>query len=290
MAKAYIDYKTSSRLDKEAVRWQLSLYRYLDRSNSDKAYFNPLNHTYSLNGRYLISVTQLLKKHNLSTDYSKVDPRVLQMKAARGTVIHEQIDHYIKTGECGFIAELYHFIQWQQDNNIKPIASETIVNNDYIAGTVDLIAESEEDKLIALHLDGEKCTPYYLDPVPDEEIERLLECEHNGEIYQPRELIIPENTIQKLYNTVATIKQLKEQQEQAEATYDELKELITKAMKQQGIKSFENFLLKMTYIAPSVRETIDTKKLKEEQPDIATKYAKKTKVKETVRITLKDTE
>jgi hypothetical protein len=287
MAKAYIDYKTSSRLNKEAVRWQLSLYRYLDGQECPKATFRAEDHSYWLGDKRLISVTQLLKKHNLSTDFSKVNPEVLQAKAERGTLIHEEIEHYIKTGEVGFTIELYHFLEWQQENNIKPVASEIIVNNDLVAGTVDLIAEGEG--LIALHLDGEKCTPYYLDPVPDEEIERLLECEHNGEIYQPRELIIPENTIQKLYNTVATIKQLKEQQEQAEATYDALKELITKAMKQQGIKSFENFLLKMTYIAPSVRETIDTKKLKEEQPDIAKKYAKKTKVKETVKITLKGT-
>lgn len=41
---------------------------------------------------------------------------------------------------------------------------------------------------------------------------------------------------------------------------------------------------KLTYVSPSVRNTIDSKKLKEEEPELAKKYNKTTKVSASVRI------
>lgn len=42
---------------------------------------------------------------------------------------------------------------------------------------------------------------------------------------------------------------------------------------------------KITYVSPSVRKSIDTKKLKEEEPSLAAKYTKLTNVNASVRIT-----
>ena len=41
---------------------------------------------------------------------------------------------------------------------------------------------------------------------------------------------------------------------------------------------------KLTYVSPSTRNTIDSKKLKEEEPAIAEKYTKTTNVKATIRL------
>ena len=41
---------------------------------------------------------------------------------------------------------------------------------------------------------------------------------------------------------------------------------------------------KLTYVSPSVRTSIDTKKLKEEMPDIAKKFTKTTNVNATIRL------
>lgn len=41
---------------------------------------------------------------------------------------------------------------------------------------------------------------------------------------------------------------------------------------------------KLTYVSPSTRDTIDSKKLKEEEPDLAKKYTKTTNVKASVRL------
>lgn len=50
--------------------------------------FNENNHTYTFNGKELISTTQLMRKHNLSPNYDMVNPEVLQSKAKKGTLIH----------------------------------------------------------------------------------------------------------------------------------------------------------------------------------------------------------
>ena len=40
----------------------------------------------------------------------------------------------------------------------------------------------------------------------------------------------------------------------------------------------------MTYVSPSTRTIVDTKKLKEEEPDIAKKFTKTSTVKATIRL------
>lgn len=60
------------------------------------------------------------------------------------------------------------------------------------------------------------------------------------------------------------------------------------AMGQFGIKSFENDILKVTYVAPTIKTTIDSKALKKDHPNVYEKYAKVSNVKASVRITVKE--
>ena len=108
--------------------------------------FCPDDHSYRLGDKVLISVTQLLKKHGLSTDYSAVNQNVLNAKAARGTLIHKEIEDYLKTGEQGFTSELYDFINILEENALQLGASEHIVHNDILAGTVDFMGYTVKDK------------------------------------------------------------------------------------------------------------------------------------------------
>ena len=41
---------------------------------------------------------------------------------------------------------------------------------------------------------------------------------------------------------------------------------------------------KLTYVSPSTRTTVDTKKLKEEEPELAKKYSKTSLVSATIRL------
>lgn len=65
---------------------------------------------------------------------------------------------------------------------------------------------------------------------------------------------------------------------------DARKEAVMKFLKDNGLESYRQFDIKLNYIAPFVRKTVDTKKMKEE--GIYDLYTKESNVDETVRITI----
>ena len=101
--------------------------------------FNEETHEYTLDGRKLISVTQLMQKHNLSPSYSNVSVEVLQKKAERGSLVHKEIEDYNKTKDIGFTFELGLYKKYINENNVDVIESEMQVHNDIVAGTIDLV-------------------------------------------------------------------------------------------------------------------------------------------------------
>ena len=58
-------------------------------------------------------------------------------------------------------------------------------------------------------------------------------------------------------------------------------------MEQKGVVKLDNDVVTITYIAPTDRETFDSKKFKEEQPDMYDEYVKISPVKASVRIKVK---
>lgn len=78
-------------------------------------------------------------------------------------------------------------------------------------------------------------------------------------------------------------RQRKELEEKEKTVRAELEEV----MNQYGVKSFENDILKVVYVAPSTKTMVDSKALKKDHPDIYDKYSKTTSVKASVRITAK---
>lgn len=86
--------------------------------------------------------------------------------------------------------------------------------------------------------------------------------------------------ISKITNLVVTMKQLEEQEKL-------LKEQLVAAMEAHGIKSFENDQIKMVYVAPTTRTSIDGTKLKKDHPDLVKEYTKTSNVSASVRITVK---
>ena len=111
--------------------------------------FNETNHTYTFDGKVLISTTQLMRKHNLSPNYDMVNPGVLQSKAKKGTLIHKEIENFIKENQLGFTDELYEFQKYVKEHNLTSIKSETMVCNDIVAGTIDLMFMENDRPIIA---------------------------------------------------------------------------------------------------------------------------------------------
>ena len=269
----------------------------------------------------LISVTTLLKKHGLSPNYSGVPSETLKAKAEYGSFVHKELENYIKKGEIGFSQELQDFLTYCKNTNFIPTQSEFIVYNDIVAGTVDirgynythkilgdfkttatlhkeavswqlsiyayLFKKDIRFKLQAFHFnDGLKVVDIEFKPI--EEIEKLLECERKGELYQQKQLVVAEDLLLQVAEAEQKIKDFDLLKKEVEKQAELLKQQLIDTMREQGIKSFENDNMKITYVEPITRETIDSTRLKKEMPEIAEQYKKISNVKDSVRITLKN--
>jgi len=105
------------------------------------------------------------------------------------------------------------------------------------------------------------------------------------------ELIVVENGIslinEKEANEIMNLKILKEQ---IDKKLKDKTEQILEEMENKGILKVSNEIvgLEVTYIAPSDRESFDSKRLREDNPDLYDEYVKISTVKSSIRIKLKD--
>ena len=288
--------------------------------------FDEEKHEYTLDGKKLISVTQLMQKHGLAPSYAGVSTEVLNAKAERGTLIHKEIEDYNKSGAIGFTPEMTNFKKYIEKNNVKVCESELRLHNDIVAGTCDLILNYGDgcytiadikttsklhDEAVswqlsiyayltgnpaitkgqAFHFIGASgCLKVVDIPLkPMEEIEKLMECERKGEIYKYEVDVVDINDtqIEKIAELEQIIKDLDSQVKEAKQKQDELKGALLQEMESRGLKSFEKGNLKITYVAPSTRTTLDSKAIKEKYPEIYEENAKTTDVKASLKITLK---
>ena len=109
----------------------------------------------------------------------------------------------------------------------------------------------------------------------------LTECE---ELEQVEEVVTLD---QKVPQAIKAMTDLLTQQKAIEKQVDDMREVIKTAMEQYDVKSFENDNIKMTYIAPTERKSIDSTRLKKEHPEIAEAYQKVSPVKASVKIEIK---
>jgi len=69
-------------------------------------------HTYKLNGKIIPSVTQLLDDGG----YEGIDKEILKYAQDKGTIVHKEIETYLKTSETGFTSEFYEFLRLYKEN------------------------------------------------------------------------------------------------------------------------------------------------------------------------------
>lgn len=88
----------------------------------------------------------------------------------------------------------------------------------------------------------------------------------------------------EVINAIAQISVAKKQIEEQEKT---MKEKLLAAMEAYGVTKFENDSIKITYYAASTTTSIDSAKLKKEQPEIAKEYSKTSNKKSYIKIEVK---
>ena len=92
--------------------------------------------------------------------------------------------------------------------------------------------------------------------------------------------LLDAQTAAKIADFERKIKELKEAE-------DALKAAILEEMEEKGILSIKTEDMTVSYVASYDRESLDTKRLKEEKPEIFDEYVKFSTVKPTVKIKLR---
>ena len=286
--------------------------------------FDATTHTFTNEeGKKLISITTLLAKHNLAPSYENISTDFLKKYSDRGTLIHEEISNYIKTGEVGFSKELQDFIDYTDKNEITFVDSEFMLYNDHIAGICDFLYKDKEGKLHRVdfkttstkhndsvswqlslydYLDTRKADYFEvwyfqnnelevvsLRPKEIKEIEKLIEDDKLGITYTPT-LEISLQTQHEIEKLQIYIDNLKALQDDANKKLDELKSMLVEKMETHNIKKITTDYFTITYVEPSIKKTIDSKRLKKELPQVYEEYTNTTQSKGYVKIKIKEKE
>ena len=286
--------------------------------------FNEILHKYTVDGKEVISVTQLLQKHKITPSYDAVDKELLRVASERGTLIHEEVEKWIESGECGFTEEaekICDFLFERADENTK-ILSEQMVANDVVAGRFDVLYThakklvltdiktgntkhlfgwswqlslykylyekmygKEIDSLEILWANGD-LTVIPCEYVGDEKIENLLNAEREGRLISDVDLGVSEEELEDLTELMEEIKAKEDELKLLKDMVDSVKTVLYGTMEKEGIKTVDRGNLKITYVAPSCRTSVDSKKLEKEEPEIYKKYVKTTTVAGSIKITL----
>lgn len=198
----------------------------MELTRNSKVFFEEFSHVYLLDGKVLLGVTSLMKKHHLSADYSHIKKEVLEQAAEIGTAIHKEIEAY-DNGESVVMTDL---LNEYRKLGLKHIASEYLVSDDeMVASSIDGVYEGHGENSVILvdykttskvhtralewqlgvysvlfrrqnpEIQVEGCYCLHIDkykkkilgfipiaPVTEEEVNALFDCERKGEIYQDK--------------------------------------------------------------------------------------------------------
>jgi len=117
-------------------------------NNTDTNTTEVKNHIYLVNNKILNSVTQILEKYDLASEYPDTDN--VRMAAERGTFVHSECEKvFLNDKYMPFSAEAI----WVK-NNLKPIIvnpkTETLLFTEFYAGQCDLFGETPTGSYIIL--------------------------------------------------------------------------------------------------------------------------------------------
>lgn len=131
-------------------------------------------HCYKLGDKILPSVTRLLD----NGEYVDVDPDILEYAQKKGTIIHKEIETYLKTRKEGFTKEFYDFLDIYT-NNKELFDSKCIID----VKTYSQASPSKREKCYKQckmyadgveHLTGKRLNQYYMIWLPNKSKGKLI--------------------------------------------------------------------------------------------------------------------
>lgn len=286
------------------------------RKNKEVA-FNEWLHVYTASdGHTLIGVTELMKRHGLSPDYGGISKDVLEKAAARGTAIHQLLQDY----DDGKAVIEDENLKAYKALGLKVHCSEYLVSdNETVATFIDKVLDDcsladvkststvhrrplewqlsigaylfemqnpgkKVPHLYCIHVRDGKAKLIEVSRIPNEAVERLLECERCGVVYSDNPvpadaaLALEEQAVvlAEQLDQIARLKLAIKETEQASA---ELQQRLYDYMTENNLDEMACELGTFVRKAPYTKKSLDSARLKKEKPELYEQYLKESEIK-----------
>ena len=286
------------------------------RKNKEVA-FNEWLHVYTASdGHTLIGVTELMKRHGLSPDYGGISKDVLEKAAARGTAIHQLLQDY----DDGKAVIEDENLKAYKALGLKVHCSEYLVSdNEIVATFIDKVLDDcsladvkstssvhrrplewqlsigaylfelqnpgkKVPHLYCIHVRDGKAKQIEVNRIPDEAVERLLECERCGVVYSDNPvpsdaaLALEEQAV-VLAEQLDQIARLKLAIKETEQASEELQQRLYDYMTENNLDEMACELGTFIRKAPYTKKSLDSTRLKKEKPELYEQYLKESEIK-----------
>lgn len=161
---------------------------------------------------------------------------------------------------------------------------------DYLFKKQNIFLERPSSKLYGIWLRGSTAKLVEVERKSDDDIEEVIQAYLDGEVFTPKpvEFTSPEEeALARISEQEEVIIALKKEIDRREAEKQEALDILKARMEEGGLKKLETQSLLLTLVAESESITFDSKRFKEEHPELAEQYAKKVVRKSYVKITLR---
>lgn len=142
------------------------------------------------------------------------------------------------------------------------------------------------DNMQALHVTGGIAKFVKVQNIANEHLDYLLDCAYHFLDFK-NPLQVEEDKITKLEAIYREKKALEEQIKALEEQEEQIKALVIAEMKENAVKTYESETIRVTYKSASTRNTFDSKKFAEAEPEVYKQYLKTSETKESLTIKLK---
>lgn len=271
----------------------------------------------------LKGVTTLMREHGLSPDYSGIDPAVLRRAAERGTAVHRLLQDYddgkavAETPELrayrrlGLRVVASEYLVSDGERVASSIDKVILVDESTVdLGDVKTTSELHADavawqlsiyrwlfgllnpeirvrKLYGIHVRDGRARLVEVEPVPPERVAALMEAEAAGrrlEAPAGADAVLTAEESEALVSASLRIEGLKAAIRELEAARAAAADKVAAWMEANRVPELRACGCVLRLKASYETERLDSKRLREEDPDTYARYARKSRVKASVTV------
>ena len=299
-------------------------YAIMTNLNRIPVLFDQEQHTYTNTDTFerYQGITSTLLHRLFPNKYDGIPKSILENAASRGSIVHEDIELAESIGTVPSTEEGKNYLKLKEAHGLNFLASEhTVSDMEHYATNIDCIYDVEDNlvdiadykttskfdrecvswqlsicayflelnnphvkvrKLYGIWLRGDIAQLIEVERHNASEVKALIEADLKNEAfdYSPT---FPDYISENEYSLYALGKRIKELSEE----YEAIKSEVLEKMIENNDKSFDTGNMLITVMAPSTRETFDSKKFKSENAELYGQYIKTTQTKESLKLTLR---